>query len=65
MSDRHGINKKAKDKQAKAARIKTLKDGDKNWDTPCQNCDALPTVYPFDLCGPCCFGEAETAGGNW
>lgn len=49
----------------KGIRIGKLKDGDKNWDTPCQNCDALPTVFPVDLCGPCCFGETETANGNW
>lgn len=38
---------------------------EKDWDTPCQNCGQLPTVHPTALCGPCCFGEAETAGGNW
>lgn len=42
-----------------------LKDGDKDWDTPCVNCGQTPTVHPTGLCGPCCFGEAETAGGNW
>lgn len=42
-----------------------LKDGDKDWKTPCQNCDQLPTVHPTELCGPCCFGESETYGGNW
>lgn len=36
-----------------------------NWDVPCQVCDELPTVGDLELCGPCCFGEAETAGGNW
>lgn len=46
-------------------RLAKLKDGDKNYETPCQNCDELPTVHPTDLCGPCCFGEAATAGGNW
>jgi hypothetical protein len=45
--------------------IPNLKHGDKNWDTPCMNCECTPTVYPTDLCGPCCFGSAETAGGNW
>lgn len=46
-------------------RLAKLQDGDKNWETPCQNCEALPTVHPTDLCGPCCFGEADTVGGNW
>lgn len=49
---------------AKAVRLK-LQDGDKDWKTPCQNCGEKPTVHPFQLCGPCCFGEAETYGGNW
>lgn len=42
-----------------------LKDGDKDWETPCINCDSIPTVHPVRLCGPCCFGEADTIGGNW
>jgi NMD protein affecting ribosome stability and mRNA decay len=32
---------------------------------PCCVCGATPTVGSTDLCGPCCFGEAETIGGNW
>jgi hypothetical protein len=42
-----------------------LKDGDKDWKTPCTNCGVTPTVHPTGLCGPCCFGEADTIGGNW
>lgn len=42
-----------------------LGDGDKDWETPCCVCGETPTVHPLELCGPCCFGEAETAGGNW
>ena len=37
----------------------------KNWDVECCNCGALPTVGDLELCGPCCWGEASTAGGNW
>ncbi len=58
----------AADRQAqrrRAKRANALQNGDKDWDTPCQNCGQLPTVHPTALCGPCCFGEAETAGGNW
>lgn len=44
---------------------RSMKDGDKDWDTGCQACGQKPTVHPTQLCGPCCFGEAETAGGNW
>lgn len=42
-----------------------LNDGDKDWQTKCENCGETPTVHPTKLCGPCCFGEADTAGGNW
>lgn len=42
-----------------------VKGGDPDWSTKCENCDAVPTVHPVKLCGPCCFGEAETANGNW
>lgn len=37
----------------------------KNYDVRCENCDAVPTVGDLGLCGPCTFGEAETADGNW
>ena len=47
----------------------------KNWSIECQNCGELPTVIAENakteeeidtgLCGPCYFGEAITAGGNW
>lgn len=39
--------------------------GGQDWDTPCMVCGEKPTVIPTELCGPCCFGEAETFGGNW
>lgn len=34
-------------------------------DKPCEVCDARPVVRATGLCGPCTFGEADTAGGNW
>lgn len=37
----------------------------KNWDVKCLVCGATPTVQATELCGPCTFGEADTAGGNW
>lgn len=43
----------------------SLQDGDKDWNKPCSNCGEFPTVFPTGLCGPCCWGEAETFGGNW
>lgn len=51
-----------KEKKEKPAQ---LADGAKNWQEACGNCGQKPTVHPTGLCGPCCFGESETAGGNW
>lgn len=32
----------------------------------CESCGMETTlVEEVGLCGPCCFGEAETANGNW
>lgn len=36
-----------------------------DWSKNCKNCGATPVVPLFGLCGPCTFGEADTAGGNW
>jgi hypothetical protein len=36
-----------------------------NWDATCENCGEKPTVGRSRLCGPCYFGEADAAGGNW
>jgi len=38
---------------------------DPDWTGACDACGAAPTVCEVGLCGPCTFGEAETAGGNW
>jgi hypothetical protein len=38
---------------------------EKNWRIACLNCGERPTVGTTELCGPCCFGEAETVHGNW
>lgn len=59
------VSKKGLEDHVKANHKLELADGEADWGTPCQNCDELPTVHPTNLCGPCCFGEAETAGGNW
>lgn len=53
------------DQLEKGMRIGALKDGDKDYDTECSVCDEKPTVHPTGLCGPCCFGESDTHGGNW
>ena len=36
-----------------------------DWTRRCQVCSATPVVNATGLCGPCTFGEADTAGGNW
>lgn len=36
-----------------------------DWGRGCGNCGAKPVVAASGLCGPCTFGEADTAGGNW
>ena len=38
---------------------------EKDWTRGCENCGAKPVVNATGLCGPCTFGEAATAGGNW
>ena len=47
---------------------KKLRKGDADWGNKCVVCQAVPVVYTgegSDCCGPCTFGESETAGGNW
>lgn len=36
-----------------------------DWTRKCEVCGETPVVNQTGLCGPCTFGEAETAGGNW
>ncbi len=36
-----------------------------DWGRACSVCEATPVVPVTGLCGPCTFGEAETANGNW
>ncbi len=36
-----------------------------DWEHECENCGQTPIVPITGLCGPCTFGEAATAGGNW
>lgn len=36
-----------------------------DWTRTCEVCGQPPVVSATGLCGPCTFGEADTAGGNW
>ncbi len=38
---------------------------DPDWSRKCSVCEASPVVPVTGMCGPCTFGEADTAGGNW
>lgn len=35
------------------------------WDYKCEVCGESPVHPATGMCGPCTFGEADTAGGNW
>jgi len=36
-----------------------------DWSRGCEVCGMRPVLPLTGMCGPCTFGEAETAGGNW
>ena len=36
-----------------------------DWSKECEVCGSTPIVPATGMCGPCTFGEADTAGGNW
>ncbi len=36
-----------------------------DWERQCEVCSQSPVICCTGLCGPCTFGEAATAGGNW
>jgi hypothetical protein len=56
-------------KQAAAAPAAVQKSasevGRPDWGGTCESCGASPIVPETGMCGPCTFGEASTAGGNW
>lgn len=51
----------------KGAKVLTNKDAEvkPDWSNGCENCGARPLLPLTGMCGPCTFGEADTAGGNW
>ena len=36
-----------------------------DWGRECEVCGQSPVIPMTGLCGPCTFGEADTALGNW
>lgn len=45
--------------------IDKSRDSEPDWNRKCMNCGAKPVVPFSGMCGPCTFGEGDTAGGNW
>ena len=43
----------------------SIKQIEPDWIGECSNCGASPIVPATGMCGPCTFGEADTANGNW
>lgn len=37
----------------------------KDWGRKCETCGGTPVVRKTGMCGPCTWGEADTAWGNW
>jgi len=64
-ADLSGSGKRHKGKTRKAPLAKPAPDSEPNWSGSCMVCGASPTVPVTSMCGPCTFGEADTAGGNW
>ena len=40
-------------------------DTEPDWGSNCELCGESPIVPATGMCGPCTWGEADTAGGNW
>jgi len=52
-------------KQAPKSDAEIERDTEPDWKIKCSNCGAVPTLPITGMCGPCTFGEAETAEGDW
>ena len=53
--------------RAKHPKVRTPGDADvePDWSGECEVCGSSPVVPLTGLCGPCTFGEADTAMGEW
>lgn len=52
-------------RDSKPPKPPTPEDTKPDWTGHCENCGQSPIVPITGMCGPCTFGEADTAGGNW
>lgn len=56
---------KPKRSQEPSEEEESTKTHEPDWSKKCEVCGATPVHPQTGLCGPCTFGEADTAGGNW
>jgi hypothetical protein len=54
-----------KKKKKRPQKHPTQEQMEPDWNRGCDACGERPVVPSTGLCGPCTFGEAGTAGGNW
>lgn len=60
-----GKSEKQLEKELKAIDLEKSKEEGKSYGV-CESCEQKTVlVKEVGLCGPCCFGEADTANGNW
>jgi hypothetical protein len=62
--------KNPRDKRSAKDANKIKKEGrepntEPDWTKKCEVCGASPILPCTGMCGPCTFGEADTANGNW
>jgi CO dehydrogenase/acetyl-CoA synthase alpha subunit len=50
---------------ARELALPSPQEAEPDWTKKCIVCDATPVLPITEMCGPCTFGEADTAGGNW
>ena len=55
----------AEQTQAEVTRDEKVHPAEPDWSGKCEVCGQSPTVPETGMCGPCTFGEADTAFGNW
>ena len=48
-----------------AARLPSAEETEPDWTRKCEVCGEVPIMPATGMCGPCTFGDADTAGGNW
>ena len=59
------MSKRKKVTQPKPPKLPTDEEVNPDWTKKCIVCGATPIMPATEMCGPCTFGEADTAGGNW